>query len=401
MKYSYQARTKTGEVQTGFVEASSREGALAVLQKYGLYVTFLAEIKEPFWQKRLDLLKKPTKRDVAFFTNQLAIMFRSNIPVVESLETIARQTSKVGFREEILKLAEQIEGGDSLSRALSSFPNLFSPFYIGMVKSGEVSGNVPESLDYLADYLEKQQDFASNVLMATIYPAFVLAVFFIVLLLMGIIIIPRFGEVFEGMGAELPFLTRLVIELASFVKYHWLVLLVGFIGLGICLYLFLRARETRKLLDRMCLELPLLGSFFKKFFLVHIALNLSTLIAGGVSISRALEITGDVVGNDIYKKIILETRNGVRAGQTISSVLSSHPEEFPPFFIQMAVVGEKTGHLEKTLRNVVALYQKDVDRTVEALIKFLEPGMIMFLGLLVALLAFALFIPLFQRGLVM
>jgi type II secretory pathway component PulF len=325
-------------------------------------------------------------------------MLRSNIPVVESIETIARQLKKLNFRDQILKIAELVEGGDSLSRALSSFPDLFSPFYIGMVKSGEASGNVPESLDYLADYLERQQDFTSKVIMAIIYPAFVLAVFFGIMLLMGIVVIPRFGEIFAGMGTDLPFLTRLVIEGATFVKQHWLLLVFGLIGLGFCGYLFLKSRETKKALDGIVLDLPILGSFFKKFFLVHIALNLSTLISGGVPISHALEISSDVVGNNVYKKIILQTRDGVRAGQTISSILSAYPEQFPLFFVQMTVVGEKTGHLEKTLKNVVTLYQKEVDRTLEALIKFLEPALIIFLGILVALLAFALFVPLFQRG---
>jgi type IV pilus assembly protein PilC len=398
VKFSYQARTNTGQVKTGVVEASSREGALSVLQRYGLYITFLSEVKAPFWQKRVEFLQKISKKDVVFFTRQLAIMLRSNIPVVESIETIARQLKKLNFRDQILKIAELVEGGDSLSRALSSFPDLFSPFYIGMVKSGEASGNVPESLDYLADYLERQQDFTSKVIMAIIYPAFVLAVFFGIMLLMGIVVIPRFGEIFAGMGTDLPFLTRLVIEGATFVKQHWLLLVFGLIGLGFCGYLFLKSRETKKALDGIVLDLPILGSFFKKFFLVHIALNLSTLISGGVPISHALEISSDVVGNNVYKKIILQTRDGVRAGQTISSILSAYPEQFPLFFVQMTVVGEKTGHLEKTLKNVVTLYQKEVDRTLEALIKFLEPALIIFLGILVALLAFALFVPLFQRG---
>jgi len=401
MKYTYQARTKKGEIQTGSVEASSREGALSVLQKYGLYITYLTKTKEPFWQKRIEFLRKASSKDIVFFTRQLAVMLSSNIPVVESLETIARQLKKLGFQEQILKMAEQVEGGDSLSKALASFPTLFSQFYIGMVKSGETSGRVPESLEYLADYLEKEQDFKSKVAMAVIYPLFVLAVFFVVMLVMGIVVIPKFAEIFQGMEADLPFLTRLVINLSVAIREWWPILFASFAGFCAALFFFFKSEEARKILDSVFLDVPLINDFFKKFFLSHIALNLSTLIAAGIPIARTLEITSDIVGSDIYKKILLKTRDGVRAGKSISSMLSSYPETFTLFFIQMVVVGEKTGHLDRTLQNVVKVYEKETDRILEAFLKFLEPILIIVLGILVALGAIALFVPLFDRGLTM
>jgi type IV pilus assembly protein PilC len=145
--------------------------------------------------------------------------------------------------------------------------------------------------------------------------------------------------------------------------------------------------------------MPILGDFLKKYFLTRVALNLSTLVAGGVPILQALEITGDIVGNRRYKDIILRTREGVKAGQTLSSVLLGYPEEFPLLFVQMTVVGERTGHLESTLKNIVILYEKEVDRAVDSFIKLLEPMMILILGGLVAFLAMSLFVPLFQKGL--
>lgn len=401
MKFSYQARTKTGEIQTGFVEASSREGALSVLQQYGLYVTYLSKIKEPFWEKSVEFLRRTSRKDIVFFTRQLAVMLKSNIPVVESMETIARQIKKLKFQEEVLKMAEHIEGGESLSKTLAVFPKLFSPFYIGMIKSGEISGNVPESLEYLADYLEKEQDFNSKLITALIYPIFVLLVFFVVLMLMGVIVVPKFNEIFAGMESELPFTTRVILGFGDFVSAWWVLIVSGAVIFIVFISILLRSKEFKIFFDKATLELPVVSSFFKKFYLSRVALNLSTLIAGGVSISQALEITGDVVGNGVYKDIILKTRDGVRAGQSISSILSSYPETFTIFFIQMAVVGEKTGHLEKTLTNVVGLYQKEVDRSLDLMVKFLEPLMIIFLGGLVAFLAFALFVPLFQKGLTM
>jgi len=399
MKFSYQARTKEGEVQTGFVEASSREAALGVLQKYGLFVTSLTEVKRPFWEKKIEFLRRASKKDVIFFTRQLAVMLRSNVPVVESLETIARQMKKPAFQEAILKIAEEVEGGSTLSFAFSHHKKYFSPFYIGMVNSGETSGKVPASLDYLADHLEKEQDFISNLIVAMIYPVFVLLVFFIITMVMGFFVIPKFKEIFAGMEEDLPLITRIVLNFTNLIKDWWFLGIAFFFAIGLTFFSFLKSKEARKFLDKILLEVPLLGSFLKKFFLARIALNLSTLISGGVPISQALEITGRVVGNDVYRKIILKTRDGVRAGQTISANFAAYPNEFPIFFIQMTIVGEKTGQLEMTLKNVVDLYQKEVDRTLDAMMKFIEPAMIIILGGLVAFLAASLFIPLFQKGL--
>ena len=399
MRFSYQARTKEGTIQRGFVEASSREAALSVLQKYGLYVTFLAQVKEPFWQKRIEFFRKISKQDIIVFTRQLSIMLKSSMPVVESLETIARQTKKLTLREMILKIAEDIEGGKTLSQAFSTYKKLFSPFYVGIVKSGEASGKVPESLDYLADYLEKERDFATKHLMVLIYPLFVLMVFFVVVLIMGVVVVPRFAEIFAGMESELPMMTRALIHLSLILKKWWPTMILSIGILCFSLFLLLKSKETKKFLDKASLEIPFVGDFFQKYFLARIALNLSTLISGGVPISQALEITGDMVGNNVYKNIILETREEVRAGQSISSVLLTYPKTFPPFFVQMVMTGEKTGHLEDTLKNVFEFYQKDIDRSLDAFVRLLEPTLIIFLGGLVALLALSLFVPLFQKGL--
>jgi len=399
MKFSYQARSKKGDIQTGFVEASSREAALNILQKYGLYITFLEEVEAPFWQRNIQFFNRISRKDVVFFTRQLAIMLKSNIPVVESLESIAHQIKKPNFRELVLEMAEEVEGGSTLSKTFSKQKTLFSSFFVGMVKSGEASGTVPESLDYLADYLEKEEDFVSKIITSLIYPAFVLIVFFIVLFAMGIIVVPKFAEVFSGMETDLPLITRVVIYLATTVKEWWFIIAILGISFLISLVFFFKSEETRRFLDKFFLGVPIIGDFMKKYFLTRIALNLSTLISGGVPILQSLEITGDIVGNEVYKNIIEETKEAVRAGQTVSSSLSRYPETFPILFVQMTVVGERTGHLESTLKNIVNLYEKEIDRTLDSFIKLIEPVLILFLGGLVILLAISLFVPLFQRGL--
>ena len=399
MKFSYQARTKDGNIQTGFVEASSREGALTVLQKYGLFVTFLERTKEPAWQKKIGFLSEASKRDIVHFTRQLAIMLKSNIPVVEALESIARQINKAGFQEKILRVTEEVEGGATLSKAMSAYQDVFSGLYVGMVQSGEASGKVPESLDYLADYLERENDFSGKIIGAIVYPAFILLVFVVVMLVMASMVVPQFEEIFASREEELPLITKLIFFFSSFLKNWWWFLIFLF-GAGIiALILFSRTKDGREFLDGLMLKIPVLDGFSKKVFLGRIALNLSTLIAGGVAMTQALDICANVVGNDVYKKIMYQTREGVRAGKPMSLVLSSYPEQFPLLFLQMVVVGEKTGRLDESLKNVIIFYQKEVDRLLDSFVKFLEPALIIVLGILVAFVAVGLFVPLFERGL--
>lgn len=398
MKFSYRARTKEGEIQTGFIEATSKEGALEVLQQYDLYVTSLVPIEVPFWQKKVGFWSKPSQKDIISFTRQLSVMLKSDMSLSNSLGVLAQQTKKRDFKEKILKMSDYIEGGSNLSQAFSHFPEFFSPFYIGMLKSGEASGNVPETLEYLADYLEREQDFVSKALTALIYPAFLTLVFVIIAFIGSIFIIPTFEDVFKDMEIELPFITKVVIGFSNFIKGWWWFFLLCFVILIGLFFYSLKQKQARKILDKNILDLPLIGSFVCKFFLSRIALNLSTLISGGVPISQALEITADLVGNLTYKEIMVKTKEAVRAGKSISSVLATYPDRFPPLFIQMITTGEKTGKLESSLLNIVKYYQKDVDKMLDVMVKFLEPVLIIFFGVLVGILALSLFLPLFQQG---
>jgi len=399
MKFSYQARTKQGDIQAGFIEASSKDIALEILREYGFYVTSLIQIRKNFWEKRITFLSEASKRDIASFTRQLSIMSKSDITLVGALESIAGQIKKIGFREKILKIADAIENGSSFSQAISYFPDTFSPFYVGMLKAGELSGKMPETLTYLADFLEREQKLLNQIITALIYPIFVLVVFSVILLIMSFFVVPSFEQVFGDMQTDLSFLTRATLWSSALIRKGWWVLLVFFAGAVGTIIFFLKKEEVKDDFDMFILRLPLAGELFKKFYLSRIALNLSTLIAGGVSISQSLETTADIVGNRVYKEVIFEVRKGVRTGRAISSILVLHSEIFPALFTQMVIVGEKTGRLEKSLRNVVEFYSEDVQRGLDMFTRFLEPLLIIVLGGMVAFLALSLFTPLFQYGL--
>ncbi|MFH1036587.1 MAG: type II secretion system F family protein [Patescibacteria group bacterium] len=399
MKFNYLARSKEGQIQKGIVEASSEEAALTILQKYGLYVTALEMAKPaPIYAKQIRFLRRVSQKDIVAFARQLSILFKSQVPIVEALLSIARQTEKLEFREKVIRLAEEVEGGTTLSSAFSLYPKLFSPFFINMVKSGEASGKLSEALEYLADHLEQESDFQSKITGAMIYPAFVVGVFVLVFVAMIFFVMPRLIEILQETNQELPLVTKIVIAFTNFIRKWGAVLLVAVIASGLLLYRYIKTEEGKKFLDRNILKIPIVGPLLKKVYLTRFAENISTLISGGLPIARALEISGEVVGNDVYRTIIFDIRDGVRKGESISSVLENYQKEFPSLFVQMTVVGEKTGRIETVLGNIVNFYKKEVDRSVDSMIALLEPLMLVVLGVGVALLLVSILLPIYQIG---
>src|SRR3989344_6123485 len=216
MKFNYQARTYKGDLQSGVVEASSREAALSLLQSYGLFITSLKGERGPIIQNKFNLFQRITRRDLVVFSRQLAILFKSNVPVVESLQTIANQTKKESFKEKIIAVAEKVEGGTPLSQSLALYPTIFSSFYVSVVKSGESSGKLSDVLVYLADHIESEYNFYSKIIRAMAYPAFVIVVFIATMILMSIFVIPQLVQVLLEAEQELPFLTQVVIAVSQF-----------------------------------------------------------------------------------------------------------------------------------------------------------------------------------------
>jgi len=397
MRFNYQARTPTGEVQSGTVEASSKEAAVSLLQRHGLYITFLEEVAAPpVYAKRIKIFERIAAKDIVMFSRQLAIMFKTKVPLVEALETLAAQTKNPDLKEKIFKLAEEVEAGTSLSKAFSRYPKIFSPFFIAMVRAGEASGKLSEALSYLAEHLEREYHLSSKLKGAMIYPAMVLLVAIIVLALMMFYIIPQLTEVLLASGGELPAITKIVLSLSAFLRKWGLPLILVLLILVIFAIRYSRSQEGKKFFDQISLRLPITSELVRMICLSRFAENLSTLISGGLPIARALEISGDIVGNTVYKEVIFQSRDWVRKGEPISSTLGRFPEIFPPVFTQMTAVGEKTGTLDKTLLDIVSFYQKETDRTIDNLLSILEPALIIFLGLVVGGLMASVLLPLYR-----
>lgn len=384
MKFSYQARTKAGDTQSGVVEASNKEAALTLLQKYGLYVTTLEEIKvTQLFAKEIKLFGGVSAKDRVMFCRQLSIMFKSKVPLVEALKVLVTQTQSLVFREKILKIAEEVEGGSPLSRALSRFPNIFSTFFVAMIKSGEAAGKLSESLEYLADHLEREHDFYSRVWGAMLYPIMVIVVMLGVVLIMILFVFPQITQIVEEMGVEPPLLTKIVFGAINFLKKWFIVMILALVTSILFIFQYLKTKEGKEVFSKLSLTIPIVKNLLQMIYLARFAENLSTLFAGGVAIAQALEVSGEAVGNEVYKKIVLETRDEVRKGETVSSVLRKYPKSFPPVFTQMTFIGENTGTLDETLTHLVKFYQKEVDRGLENVLNLLVPFTMVFLGIVV------------------
>ena len=396
MKYFYQARSKEGKLETGAVEASSKEAAADLLQKYNIFVTSLKEQSSSILRaETIGFLNKISKKDLAVFSRQMAVLMQSRVPVVQSLKSLAVQAKNPVFKEKVLKISQLVEEGNPLSEAFATFKEIFNIFYTSLIKTGEASGRISESLNYLSDHLEREHDISSQITGAMIYPIFVISVLFAVIPMVIFFVMPRLVELLKTTVAKPPVFTQMMIDFYTFLANYGWIILVGFLLLVLFIVYYFTTKEGKKRFDSLSLKVPLISSFFKKIFLVRFAESLSSLITAGLSINNALKITRDIVGSFVYKNILTETEERVSEGEKISSVLVKYPDYAPPFVVQMIQVGEETGTLDKNLMEIVNFYNKELKRAIATFTALLEPILIIFLGAFVALLAISVLEPLY------
>ncbi len=394
--YNYQARTKVGEIQAGRVDAADKKRASEILQRNGLIVVLIEEAREiPIYARRLKLFERIGARDLVIFTRQMTTLFEAEVPLLATLQTVANQTEKLSFREKIFEISADVEGGSALSDALARHRTVFSEFYVHMVKAGEASGKLDEVLLYLANHIEREYEVVSKVKGAMIYPAFLVVGFFAALFIMMIFVIPQLTSVLEESGQKLPLFTNIIIGTSGFLRSYWYIVLFLIFGGGIFLSRYIRTKTGKEIWDRVQLKLPILGAILQKVYLFRFTESLSTLIEGGISITRALAIARDVTGNSVYKAILNEAQEEVRRGGTIGGALGLH-REIPPLVTQMVVVGEQAGKLVQVLRNVARFYQRDVDNAVDNISSLIEPVLIVAIGLGVGVLVAGILLPIYN-----
>jgi len=397
LKFNYQARTREGKIETGIIEASSHEVAVVLLQKYNIFVTSLKEeSKTKDFFKNIKFETKVSVKDLAIFSRQLAVMLESRVSVIQSLQSLAIQTNKINFKKIILEISSLVEDGIPLSEAFAHFPKIFDNFYVNLIKSGEMSGKISGALYYISDHLEREHEIASQVRQAMIYPIFTVSVLFITVNIIIIFLIPKIEELIKESNSNPPPFTVITLNFYKFLENFWWAIMFFLFLFAILIFFYFKTKKGKKIYNRLSLKVPFLGDILRNVFLTRFCGNISTLMSSGISINRALKITGDTADSIVYKEIIGEIENKVSEGEKISSVLVKHQDYFPSFVIQMIKVGEETGKLDKTLMEAVIFYEKEIKRSIDLFLALLEPALIIFLGIIVGLLAVSVFVPLYS-----
>jgi type IV pilus assembly protein PilC len=397
MKFKYQARTKSGDIRSGIIEASNEEAAVETLQRYGLFVTLLENVKEEaLLSKEISFLERVKEKDLVIFIRQLSIMLKAGVTPVEALNTLAVQIENPTLRERVLKISNEVESGTVLSKAFSLFPEIFPSYFIAVLKAGEASGELSQTLGYLADYIENQFYIKSKIRSALTYPIFVIFLFVVIFIFLMIFVIPNITQVLLQTGKELPTTTKIVISISAFFQKWILWVIMGTFGMLLAAFKYFKSEEGKSIFDRYIIKVPIFGPFFVKMYVNRIAQNLGTLIKAGVPIIQALEITEEIVGNSYYQEIVKEVKESVSKGKPMSETLMKYPSAIPPLVSQMVRVGERTGKTAQAFDYILEFYQKEIEIAIDKFLAMIEPIMIVGLGLMVAFLAASVLMPIYQ-----
>jgi type IV pilus assembly protein PilC len=397
MEFNYQAKQPSGDLIEGKIEAPSEDQAVSLLHQKNLVVLSLNPVKQNVFSVDLSsFLSKPSKKDIVIFTRQMATLVDADVPLVEGLHTMARQIEKESFRKVVLSIVSSVEGGASLSVALSEHPAIFGRFYISLVRSGEVAGKLQETLSYLADYLERSAGLTSKIMGALYYPAFILCAMVVVVIVLMTTVLPNLLSIIKDAGVtDLPLTTKLLMAVTGFFNKFLIPILIAIIGAIAGFLYYIKTPGGRGRFDDFKVKMPRFGKVVRDFYLARIAETLSTLIKAGVPILEGIGITSDVVGNATYRNILLEAAENVRGGGTISEVFEKHPE-FPPLVSSMLAIGEKTGRTDFMLENIFGFYKTEAENSIQNLSQLIEPVLILVLGVGVAGLVSAVLMPIYS-----
>jgi len=381
------------------VEAGSKEAAIETLQRHDLVVVFLEGLSEaPIYTRSLKIFQRIKSKEITIFYRQLAILFEASVSPLDALRILAEQTSNQLFKDLIFEVEVDVRGGETLSSAMSKRPKVFSPFYVNVVKAGEATGKLHEVLRYLADHAEREYNLTFKVKGAFTYPMAILSMFLVVGTLMMIFVVPQLTSMLKEMGTELPITTKILISVSGFIKSFWWLLAIIFVGAALGIMRATKTEKGRHVIDILKLKIPVFKGLFQKIYLARFSENFRTLLAGGIPILKALDITSTVIGNSVYEKIIQEAKDRVKVGKTIASAFSGYPKQFTPMLTQMVAVGEKTAALEPILDKVALFYQQEVDRMVSNMTQLIEPMMILVLGGAVGFLVASILMPIYNIG---
>jgi len=415
-RYNYVALDARGQESTGLVEAASTNEVIGQLRQAGYFPTSvyeenksgrdgkvarraakMARTTRPRAKVNIVLFqrKKIKPKILMIFTRQLATLIDSGLPLLRSLNVLAKQERDAVLRNTINKLADGVQGGNTFSDALALHPRIFNDLYVNMVKAGEIGGVLELVLNRLAEFQEKAAKIKNKVVAAMVYPIIVITMAIAIMGFLLVFIVPKFEAIFHDMlgNRPLPVITMFVINLSKLVQNHWPVI-IGLLVAVVAGYKFMnRTTSGRSVIDRLKLHLPLFGDLNRKTAISRFSRTLGTLVTSGVPILQALNITRETAGNAVIAKAISQVHDSVKEGESIVQPLEAS-RTFPPMVISMIDVGEETGQLPEMLLKIADVYDDEVDNSVAGITAALEPIMIVILAFIVGTIVIALFMPL-------
>lgn len=394
MLYTYKALTKSGEERTGSIDAVNEDIAVGSLQRRGLIVVSVhSGDTGSIFERDIELFSGVSNKEVVMLSRQMATLFDAQVSALRVFRLLGTESENKTLRRALSEVADDIQSGMSISQALNKHPAIFTVFYVNMVRAGEETGKLNETFLFLADYLERSYEVASKIRSAMVYPAFVIFVFIAVMVLMLVLVIPRLSVILLESGQDIPTYTKVIIALSNFLVNYGVFVFVALVLGGGAVWYYNHVGLIS--LGRFKLKVPVIGKLFKQLYLSRIADNMHTMLASGIPMVRAVEITGDVVGNDEYKKMLDEIGQDVKTGSPLSTAMEKY-EAMPHVMTQIVRVGEETGELAGILERLGKFYRREVDTTVDTLVSLIEPVMIVLLGLGVGTVLAAVLVPIYN-----
>jgi len=399
--FRWQGVGPRGETIQGEMEAATREAVMMRLRSQRIRPLpdrireksqgFQREIKIPGFGEKVKA------KDVMIFTRQLATMIDAGLPIVQGLDVLAQQTENKAFAKVIKQVKQDVESGETCAESLKKHPKVFDDLYTNMVAAGEVGGILDTILNRLASYMEKAVKLKAKIKGAMIYPASIVFVAIAVTAILLIYVIPVFADMFSSFGKALPLPTQIAINLSYATIAYMQYIIAAIVSLIFGLRMTYRTEKGRFAIDGMLLKLPIFGDLIRKTAVARFTRTLSTLLSSGVPVLDALLITGRTAGNKVVEKAVLDARQSISEGKTLTTPLIAS-RVFPPMVCQMINVGETTGALDTMLIKIADFYDEEVDNAVANLTALMEPMIIVFLGVVIGGLVVSMYLPIFQLG---
>jgi type IV pilus assembly protein PilC len=387
-KYRYSAIDATGNTVSGTEEAVSAGAMHVALLERGFQGVQISEKKNSVLQ--FEITKKRVQRKhIMHFSRQLSVFVRAGIPIMEALEVIAEETPDKLLKKAIYDMLERLQSGDTFASAAAAHPEAFPNFYVGILSSAELTGNLDAVLDQLADYLERDIEARSKVTSAMIYPAVVAVMAVAVVIILATFVMPKFVVFFKSFNAKLPLPTRILLGVSNFFSHYWWAIFGGIVLVVVAGIVVRRSRGGKAWLDSVILKLPILGDLVRTAIIERVCRILSSMIRAGVGLPDAMRVTADSANNAVYREGLNHVREEMMEGQGLAEPLS-RTHLFPGAARQMFRVGEETGTLDAQLATAAAFYDRELDVKLKRFTSLFEPAVIIFMGVIVGFVAVAL-----------